>query len=52
MEIVKYFEKISKILDLRNNLCDEESSKKLREGSLDNSALSDVSANNEDPFTP
>ena len=51
MEIVKYFERISKKRDLSNNLCDEESSKKLREGSLDNSAVSDVSANNEDPFT-
>ena len=37
--------------DLSNNSSDEEASKKLREGSLDNSAVSDVSANNEDPFT-
>ena len=37
--------------DLRNNSSDEEALKKLREGSLDNSAVLDVSANNEDPFT-
>ena len=51
MEIAKYFERISKKRDLSNNSSDEEASKKLREGSLDNSAVSDVSANNEDPFT-
>ena len=51
MEIAKYFEKISKKLDLSNNSSDEEASKKLCQGSLDNSAVSDVSANNEDPFT-
>ena len=37
--------------DLSNNWTNEEASKKLREVSLDNSAVSDVSANNEDPFT-
>ena len=36
---------------LSNNSSDEEASKKLREGNLDNSAVLDVSANNEDPFT-
>ena len=51
MEIAKYFEKISKKRDLSNNSRDEEASKKLRDGSLDNSAVSDVSANNEDSFT-
>ena len=51
MEIAKYFERISKKRDSRNNSSDGEASKKLREGSLDNSAVSDVSANNEDPFT-
>ena len=51
MEIAKYFERISKKRDLSNNSSDEEASKKLREGSLDNSAVSDVSANNDDPFT-
>ena len=51
MEIAKYFEKISKKHDLSNNSSNEEASKKLREGSLDNSAVSDVSANNENFFT-
>ena len=51
MEIAKYFERISKKCDLSNNSSDEEASKKLREGILDNSALSDVSENNEDSFT-
>ena len=51
MEIAKYFEGISKKLVLSNNSNDEEASKKLREGSLDNSAVSDLSANNDDPFT-
>ena len=51
MEIAECFERISKKRDLSNNSSDEEASKKLREGSLDNSAVSDVSANNEDPFT-
>ena len=51
MEIAKYFERISKKRDLSNNSSDEEASKKLREGSLDNSAVSDISANNDDPFT-
>ena len=51
MEIAKYFERISKKRDLSNKSCDEEASKKLREGSLDNSACSDVSVKNEDPFT-
>ena len=37
--------------DLSNNSSDEEALKKLCEGSLDNSAASDFSANNEDPFT-
>ena len=51
MEIAKYFEKISKKRDSSNNSSDEEASKKLPEGSIDNSAVSDVSANNYDPFT-
>ena len=51
MEIAKNFERISKKRDLSNKSSDEEASKKLREGSLDNSACSDVSVNNEDPFT-
>ena len=51
MEIGKCFERISKKRDLSNKSSDEEASKKLREGSLDNSACSDVSVNNEDPFT-
>ena len=51
MEIAKYFERISKKRDLSNKSNDEEASKKFREGSLDNSAVSDVSVNNEDPFT-
>ena len=51
MKIAKYFERISKKHDLSKNSSDEEASKKLREGSLDYSAVSDVSANNEDPFT-
>ena len=51
MEITKYFEGILKKRDLSNNSSDEETSKKLCEDSLDNSAVSDVSANNEDPFT-
>ena len=37
--------------DLSNNSSDGEASKKVREGSLDNSAVSDVSASNGDPFT-
>ena len=51
MEIAKHFERMSKKRDLSNNSSDEEASKKLPEGSLDNSAVSDVSANYEDPFT-
>ena len=51
MEIAKYFERISKKRDLSNNSSDEEASKKLCEGSLDNSADLYVSANSEDPFT-
>ena len=51
MEIAKYFERISKKHDLSNNSSDEEASKKLHESSFDNSVVSDVSANNEDPFT-
>ena len=51
MEIAKYFERISKKRDLSNKSRDEEASKKLHEGSLDNSACSDVFVNNEDPFT-
>ena len=52
MEIAKYFERIyKKKLDLSNKSSGEEASKKLREGSLDNAAVSDVSANNEDPLT-
>ena len=47
MEIAKYFERIYiKKRDLSNVSSDKEASKKLREGSLDNSAVSDVSANN------
>ena len=42
MEVAKYFEKMSKKRDLSNNSSDEEASKKLPEGSLDNSAVSDV----------
>ena len=42
MEVAKYFEKMSKKRDLSNNSSDEEASKELREGSLDNSAVSDV----------
>ena len=37
--------------DLSNKSSDDEASRKLREGSLDNSPCSDVSVNNEDPFT-
>ena len=37
--------------DLSNKSSNEEASKKLLEGSLDSSACSDVSVNNEDPFT-
>ena len=51
MEIAKYFGRISKKRDLSNNSSDQEASKKLREGSLDYSAVSDISANNEDPFS-
>ena len=51
MEIAKHFERMSKKRDLSNNSSDEEASKKLPEGNLDNSAVSDVSANYEDPFT-
>ena len=51
MEIAKLFERISKKRDLSNKSSDEEALKKLREGSLDNSAVSDVSANNDEPFT-
>ena len=36
MEIAKYFERISKQRDLSNKLSNEEASKKLRDGSLDN----------------
>ena len=50
MEIAKYFERISKKRDLSNKSSNEEASRKLHEGSLDSSAVSDVSANNEDPF--
>ena len=51
MEIAKYFERISKKRHLSNKLGDEEASKKLCEGSLDNSTCSDASVNIEDPFT-
>ena len=51
MKIAKYFERISKKRDLSNKSSNEEASEKLLEGSLDNSACSDVSVNNEDPFT-
>ena len=51
MEIAKYFRAISEKRDLSNKSSDEEISKKLHEGSLDNSACSDISVNNEDPFT-
>ena len=51
MEIAKYFERTSKNRDLSNKSSDQEASKKLREGSLDNSTCSDVSVNDEDPFT-
>ena len=37
MEIAKYFERIFKQCDLSNKSSNEEASKKLREGSLDNS---------------
>ena len=50
MEITKYFERISKKRDLSNNSINEEASKKLRESSLDNSAVLNVSANNKDPL--
>ena len=50
MEIAKYFERISKKRHLSNKSSNEEASKKLLEGILDNSACSDVSVNNEDPF--
>ena len=52
MEIAKYFERISKIRDLSYKWSNEEASKKFFEGSLDNSASSDVSVSNEDPFIP
>ena len=45
MKIAKCFERISKKRDLSNKSSDEEASKKLCEGSLDNSAVSDSSAN-------
>ena len=51
MEIAKYFERTSKKRDLSNKSSNEEASKELREGSLDKSVSSDVSVNNEDPFT-
>ena len=51
MEIAKYFERMSEKRDLGNKSSDEEASRKLRQGSLDNSACSNVSVNNEDPFT-
>ena len=51
MAIAKYFERISKKCDLSNKSSGKEASKKLREGSLDNSACSDVFVNNEDAFT-
>ena len=51
MEIAKYFERISKKSDLSNKSSDQEASKKHREGSLNNSACSDLSVNNEDLFT-
>ena len=50
MEIAKYFERISKKRNLSINSSNE-ASKKLCEGSLDNSAVSDLSANNDDLFT-
>ena len=50
MEIAKYFRRISKKRDFSNKSSDEEVSKKLCTGSLDNSACSDVSVNNEDLF--
>ena len=50
MEIAKYFDRISKKRDLSNNSSNEEASKKLCEGSLGNSTVSDVSANNDDLF--
>ena len=37
--------------DLSNKSSNEEESKKLSEGSLDDSTCSNVSVNNEDPFT-
>ena len=37
MEIAKYCERTSKNRDLSNKSSDQEASKKLREGSLDNS---------------
>ena len=46
MENAKYIERISKNCNLSNSLRDEEASKKLREGSLNNSAVSGVSSNN------
>ena len=51
MEIAKYFERKLKKRDLSNKSSNKKSSKKLCEGSLDNSACLDVSVNNEDPFT-
>ena len=51
MEIAKNFERISKKRDLSNKSSDEEASKILRKGGLDNSVCSDVYLNNEDPFT-
>ena len=49
--MLNILKKYLKKRDLSNNWTNEEASKKLREVSLDNSAVSDVSANNEDPFT-
>ena len=49
--MLEYFERISEKHGLSNKSSDEEPSKKLRWGIVDNSACSDVSGNNEDLFT-
>ena len=51
MELLNIFERMSKKRDLSNKSSDEEASKKFCKSSLKNSACSDVSVNNEDPFT-
>ena len=51
MEIANILKEYQKKRDLSNNSSDEEGSKKFREDSLDNSAVSDVLSNIEDPFT-